>query len=241
MPFKRVTKGFTDHQAAVIAVNSLDRGPGRMLRACAGDDLIADLDEAVVHVPVLPVGIGHAPVQVRVLFELPQPLLQRFAVNVKPELLYQGAVGGEHVLEQSDALDPVVECLVIQFTVHALQEQGRVTAAQVEPNLSPGRQAHPIAPHAGPHRFALALGVEPMSGDPAGIHPGIEQVYHLGLASATHAREVHQDRRFSLLAKSLLQREQAGPQYALPVLEFRVGDGRAFLCLAKQQGLPAGA
>ena len=81
-----------------------------------GDGPLRGRDELVVHSPVLPLQLAHAPPREGIAFELLQPFLLSRSSKVHPELQDQGSILGKWPLEVGDPIELLIERSETCFT-----------------------------------------------------------------------------------------------------------------------------
>ena len=123
-------------------------------------------------------------------------LLQRVEVlllllpgDVAPELHQDDVLLREHALELDDPVERDVEVLVLDAAEDAVDDVPRVPAAEEDPHPAGGRQAAPVAPVLGPIQLFFAGLAHHVRLHSARVEPFEEEVDHLALARAFHARD----------------------------------------------------
>ena len=180
--------------AAVRFVFALDDEPRRFDRAGVAHRLFGGRDEAVVHAPVLPLLLRHAPSRERILLQLAQPPPLLILAKVHPELQDERAVGGERALELDDVIEPPVEVGFGAVAVDAIENRPRIPRAEEQPDAPFRRQIAPVAPVLRTLALFVRRVAERAGDDPPWIHPLAEQVHRLALAGAVDAGEDDDDR-----------------------------------------------
>ena len=227
-----------DRDAAVLLVAPLHDRPGRLCGARRADRLLPGVDEPVVHLPVLPLQLGHAPSGQRVAFERLQAHALGLLVEVHPELHDQRAIVGERLLELGDPPQLEVELDPRHAAVGAVDDRARIPRVQEKAEAAPGRQLPPESPLLGPLALLVRGIAERPRRNPARIHPGVEQVDGLAFASAVDAGEDHEHGkrcRAQLLLRTEQGRPECGQALLVRLLRERSSDFSGF-----EHGSPAG-
>ena len=172
------------------------------------DHFFCGVDEATVHLPVLPLLLCDAPASQRIFLESLQPGLLRALIEMHPELQDERAVIREAALEVDDLIEPRAELGPVDPPVDPVDQRSGVPGAQEEPDAALRRQVAPEPPVL--RTLALFFRRLPVGTgqQPARIHPLVEQVHALALAGAVHAAKKDDDRRSPILAQPALHVEQ---------------------------------
>jgi hypothetical protein len=122
---KRLANGISDRRrdrdAAIRFVHAFDDSPWRLDRTRAPQGALGGRHELVVHPPVLPLTLRHAPPGQRVLLERSQALFLRALPEVHPELQDQRAVVGQVALERCNTGELPVELRRADAAIDAIE------------------------------------------------------------------------------------------------------------------------
>ena len=214
-------------ERAVIAVATFNHHPGCVAGAGLAQRLLADLDELVVVLETVPVVGRHAPGGLGVGLQR----LEAFACSglgqVKPVLHHQRTLGHQHVLQVSDALQPLGEAGFLLVPHHMVHDGAGVPGAKQDANAAFGRQHLPEAAHLGELLGLGVSGVKGLGTDVARVHPLVEQVHHLALAGTVNAVDEDDHREVAILKQLVLCREQRLTQLRLFLAVFLAADAVA--------------
>ena len=136
-----------------------DDMPRRLWCVGSGDELLGCIDKPVVAFPVLPILRGDPPMLMRIFLQFLEMLLLHFPVQMHPELKDQCAVIRQCLLEGERPLNVRNECLLAYAAIDPADQRCRIPCAQIQPDLSLGRQVAPIAPE--PRSPGFLVGWDP--------------------------------------------------------------------------------
>ena len=224
---KRLADGLEDgrrnRQASISFVDPFDDRPRRLHRAGPLQSALGGRDELVVHPPVLPLPLGHAPARQRILLELAQMLLLSVLPQVHPELEDQRTVVGERPLEAADAIELLVELRAAVAAIDTIEKRTRVPRAEEQAEAALPGEVAPVAPVLG--TLALFIGRLAICAcdDPARIHPLVQQIDGFSFACTVDSLEDDDDRE-PCVRQLPLRFEQLYPQRGNPRLVVLFGD-----------------
>ncbi|MNP18643.1 hypothetical protein D3C76_1111340 [compost metagenome] len=144
----------------------------------------------------------------RVVLERFQPRLHLFLGQVEPELDDQRAFIAQHLLQALGAIDRLVQYGILEHPVDTALQHLAVPVAEHHPDTPLGWQLPPVTPGRGSGHFFVGLLVERAHFDQARVHPFIEQLDCLALASAFNAVDQYNHRKARLLLELELRFEQ---------------------------------
>ena len=185
----RVSDPRRDSDAAKCLVDAFDDDPGRLNGAGAPERALGGRHELVIHLPVLPLALGHAPPGQLILLERPQPFLLFALPEVHPELEDEGAAVGQVALERGNSRQLPIELRDADSAVDAIEDGTRIPRAGEQPDATAWRQVAPVPPVLRP--LALLVGGLMVGArhDPARVHPGVQEVDGLARTRAVDAGE----------------------------------------------------
>ena len=129
--------------------------------------------------------------------QITTPGYQRLLAQVHPQLEEQVAVLGQRLLERVDLIQLRFELGVGRLAIHPLKQRIRVPGAEEQTDVTPRREVPPESPVVRAGRLGYRRIAEGPRGDPARVHPLVEQVGELALTGPVHPREHHGHRKIS--------------------------------------------
>jgi hypothetical protein len=182
-----------DGEGAVIIVEAFDDVPWGADVAGAHDGAFGGGNEVVVFFPVFPIGGLDAPSGEGIGLEFFEALFLGLFAEVHPEFDDEGAVVGLIFFEGGDAFEGFVEFGFGGALVDAVEDGLGIPGALEEGDAAVGGEVAPVSPELGAFEHFLGGFAVGAGGEPAGVHPSVEEVHGLAFPGAVDAAEEDDD------------------------------------------------